>query len=144
MESDLDQILVGTSTHLQPKGDEHLFFGRRVVVVDGTGLSMPDTDENQKLWPQQSHQKVGCGFPQAALCACFCLHTGGLLSYELGNKKSNELPMLRKQWSTFNEGDIFLGDKDFCSYFDVSRLMCRNLKIVVWTVLLRWQDAYPL
>ena len=51
MESDLDQILVGTSTHLQPKGDEHLFFGRRVVVVDGTGLSMPDTDENQKLWP---------------------------------------------------------------------------------------------
>ena len=131
MESDLDQILVGTSTHLQPKGDEHLFFGRRVVVVDGTGLSMPDTNENQKLWPQQSHQKVGCGFPQAALCACFCLHTGGLLSYELGNKKSHELPMLRKQWSTFNEGDIFLGDKGFCSYFDVSKFKDRGVDSVI-------------
>jgi hypothetical protein len=131
MESGLDEILAGTSTHIQPKGDEDLFFGRRVVVVDGTGLSMPDTEENQKLWPQQSHQKDGCGFPQAALCACFCLHTGGLLSYELGNKKSHELPMLRKQWGTFNEGDIFLGDKGFCSYFDVSSFKDRGVDSVI-------------
>jgi len=87
--------------------------------VDGTGLSMPDTDANQQVWPQQQNQSPGCGFPQAALCACFCLQTGGLLSYELGNKKSHELPLLRKQWGTFHAGDVFLGDKGFCSFFDV-------------------------
>lgn len=94
--------------------------GRRVIVADGTGLSMPDTESNQTAWPQQRHQKLGCGFPQARLCACFDLQSGMLVSYELGNKKSSELPLLRKQWKHFKEGDIFLGDKGFCSYYDLS------------------------
>ena len=86
---------------LSSKGDSEVLNGRRVIVVDGTGLSMPDTQENQLVWPQQKTQKPGCGFPKVSLCACFNLQTGGLLSYELGNKKSSELPMLRKQWGTF-------------------------------------------
>ena len=80
-----------------------------MVVVDGTGVSMPDTVRNQEVWPQQKHQKPGCGFPQAAICACFCLQTGALLSYEIGNKKSSELPLLRKQIDTFKADDIALG-----------------------------------
>jgi len=92
---------------------------------------MPDTEENQEKWPQQKHQKPGCGFPQAAICACFNLHNGTLLSYEIGNKKSHELPMLRKQWSTFKVGDIFLGDKGFCSYFDVFSFQDRGVDSVI-------------
>lgn len=117
--NDLEAILQHTSDRLQASNDIVGLQGRRVVVVDGTGLSMPDTKENQQIWPQQKHQNSGCGFPQAALCACFNLQTGGILSHELGNKKSHELPMLRKQWDTFKPGDIFLGDKGFCSFFDV-------------------------
>ena len=94
--------------------------GRRVIVADGTGLSMPDTTTNQEVWPQQSHQKLGCGFPQARLCACFDLQTSILSSYELGNKKSSEIPLLRRQRRSFSKGDIFLGDKGFSSYFDFS------------------------
>ncbi|MBL4775080.1 MAG: transposase [Mariprofundus sp.] len=104
--------------------------GRRVIVVDGTGLSMPDTIENQEKWPQQKHQKPGCGFPQAALCACFNLSNGALLSYELGNKKSHELPMLRQQSDTFKKGDIFLGDKGFCSYYD--RPHSKTKALILW------------
>ncbi|MES1952145.1 transposase of ISPca12 [Salinisphaera sp. S4-8] len=51
---------------------------RRVIVVDGTGISMPDTPANQAQWPQSASQKPGCGFPQARICACFCLATGEL------------------------------------------------------------------
>ena len=40
---------------------------RRVIVVDGTGVSMPDTAENQEVWPQSATQKPGCGFPRARL-----------------------------------------------------------------------------
>ncbi|MEJ1464564.1 MAG: IS4 family transposase, partial [Candidatus Sedimenticola sp. (ex Thyasira tokunagai)] len=104
---------------------------RRVIVVDGTGVSMPDTPDNQEVWPQQSNQKTGCGFPQATICACFSLQTGALLSYEIGNKKSHELPMLRKQLDTFKPGDIFLGDKGFCSYFDVSSFKDRGVDSVI-------------
>lgn len=96
-QSSLEAILQKTSAQLQQKSATGRLNNRRVIVVDGTGLSMPDTADNQVTWPQQRHQKPGCGFPQAALSACFCLQTGALLSYELGNKKSHELPMLRKQ-----------------------------------------------
>ena len=104
--------------------------GRRVIVADGTGISMPDTNANQEVWPQQRHQKPGCGFPQARLCACFDLQTGVLSSYELGNKKSSEIPLLRKQWEHFNKGDIFLGDKGFSSYFDFSSFVDQGVDSV--------------
>lgn len=72
----LKQILNHTSVRVQKMVNTGRLNGRRVIVVDGTGVSMPDTVENQAVWPQQVSQKPGCGFPQAALCACFCLQTG--------------------------------------------------------------------
>jgi len=108
-----------------------LLKNRRVVVVDGTGLSMPDSPENQAVWPQSSTQKPGCGFPSARVCACFSLESGSLLSYAIGNKKSNELPLFRKQWQMFKVGDIFLGDKGFCSYFDMAKLQEQGVDSVL-------------
>ena len=104
---------------------------RRVLVVDGTGISMPDTLENQSAWPQPNSQKPGCGFPQARLCACFNLQTGLMHSYQLGNKKSAELPLFRQQWETFKTGDIVLGDKGFCSFYDMSKLSDRDVDTVI-------------
>ena len=129
--SSLAAILHDTATWLQARRPRERLNGRRVIVVDGTGVSMPDTAANQQVWPQPRSQQPGCGFPRAALCACFCLQTGGLLSYEVGNKKSHELPMLRKQWSTFRPGDIFLGDKGFCSYYDLFCLQERGADSVI-------------
>jgi len=127
----LESILKHTAQGIQSVANPEIMNGRRVIVVDGTGVSMPDTDENQEKWPQQKHQKPGCGFPQAAICACFNLHDGTLLSHEIGNKKSHELPMLRKQWGIFKPGDIFLGDKGFCSYFDQFSLKDRGVDSVI-------------
>jgi len=130
-QSSLESILKHTSQGIQAVADPDRLNGRRVIVVDGTGVSMPDTKENQQQWPQQKHQKPGCGFPQAAICACFNLHNGAILSYEVGNKKSHELPMLRKQWETFKEGDIFLGDKGFCSYYDQFSFKDRGVDSII-------------
>jgi hypothetical protein len=104
---------------------------RQVLVVDGTGISMPDTQQNQSVLPQQNSQKPGCGFPQARLCACFNLQTGLMHSYKLGNKKSAELPLFRQQWETFSTGDIILGDKGFCSFYDMSKLSDRGVDTVI-------------
>ena len=120
--SDMSKRRLGSASKLQ---------GRRVIVADGTGISMPDTKANQAVWPQTRAQKVGCGFPQARICACFDLASGMLNSYQIGNKKSHELPLLRKQWGEFDEGDIFLGDKMFCSYYDISRLTDQGIDSVV-------------
>jgi hypothetical protein len=127
----LKRILEQTQRHV-PKAHSALpLIGRRVVVADGTGISMPDTAVNQKVWPQAKSQKEGCGFPQARICALFDLNTGVALSYRMGNKKSHELPLLRDQMDTFVEGDVFLGDKGFISYFDMLNLKEKGVDSVV-------------
>ena len=127
----LENILSHTSNSLVSQGANNLWKNRRVIVADGTGVSMPDTMDNQSQWPQSSNQKPGCGFPQARICACFCLHSGALLSYQLGSTKNGELSLLRQQMDIFNPGDIFLGDKGFCSYYDVSMFQQRNVDSVI-------------
>jgi hypothetical protein len=118
----LCDILEHTADGLEEMPGTGLMNNRRVIVVDGTGISMPDTSANQALWPQSSTQKLGCGFPMARICACFSLKSGALLSYALGNKKNHEIPLFRRQWHTFKRGDIVLGDKAFCSYFAIANL----------------------
>ncbi|MBN4061528.1 transposase, partial [bacterium AH-315-G11] len=130
-EEELQSILRYTAKDARNAVDPKRLNGRRIIVTDGTSASMPDTDKNQEEWPQYSSQKPGCGFPNAAICACFNLHNGVLLSYELGNKKSHELPMLRKQWNTFKAGDVFLGDKGFCSYYDQSSFKDRGVDSII-------------
>lgn len=46
---------------------------RRVLVYDGSTVSMPDTAENQKEYPQPPQQRVGVGFPLARISAFFSL-----------------------------------------------------------------------
>lgn len=127
----LSDILAHTADRLELMPETGMLNNRRVVVVDGTGVSMPDTPENQEVWPQLSTQKSGCGFPTARICACFSLASGALLSYATGNKKNNELPLFRQQWHIFKQGDIFLGDKGFCSYFDIASLKKQNVDSVL-------------
>jgi len=127
----LSEIFAHTAVRLDRIPEAGLLNNRRVIVVDGTGVSMPDTPKNQEVWPQSSSQKSGCGFPTARVCACFSLESGALLSYAIGNKKNNELPLFRKQWKIFKLGDIFLGDKGFCSYFDIANLKKQGVDSVV-------------
>ena len=51
-----------------------LLGGRKVKVVDGTTASMPDTPENQAVYPQPPPQKPGLGFPLARLVAVLSLN----------------------------------------------------------------------
>src|SRR6266567_6311509 len=127
----LSDILAHTADRLELMPETGMLNNRRVIVVDGTGVSMSDTPQNQAVWPQLSTQKSGCGFPTARICACFSLASGALLSYAIGNKKNNELPLFRQQWKMFKEGDIFLGDKGFCSYFDIANLKKQCVDSVV-------------
>jgi hypothetical protein len=126
----LSDILEYTADRLEEIPEPGLMNNRRVIVVDGTGVSMPDTLENQDVWTQSATQKLGCGFPMARICACFSLKSGALLSYAIGNKKNHEIPLFRRQWNAFKRGDIILGDKAFCSYFDIANLKGQGVDCV--------------
>ena len=42
------------------------------MLVDGSTVSMPDTEENQKAFPQSQSQGIGLGFPVARVLAIIC------------------------------------------------------------------------
>lgn len=131
-EEELEKILDYTSEIDEDLIEEKsICLGRRVVVVDGTGLSMPDTKKNREKWDQEHQQKEGCGFPLMQVTACFSLKTGALLSRRQGKLYENEINHFRSMWDVFKKGDIMLGDKGFCAYHDMSMLQKREVDSVV-------------
>jgi hypothetical protein len=99
----------------------HRWHGLRVGVVDGTGLSMPDTFANQRLYPQPSAQKPGCGFPVIKLVALFSLATGAIHAFAKGGlRKDHERTLFHELWHVIVKGfQLLLGDRGFCAFADM-------------------------
>lgn len=104
-----------------------LWHGMRPKVIDGTALSLADTPENQRDYPQSRSQKPGCGFPLLRLVGVFSLATGVLLDYAVGNKHQQELSLLWRMFHQFRRGDLVLGDRGFGSYAILSLLRLRRV-----------------
>jgi hypothetical protein len=108
--------------------------GRRVLIGDGATISMPDTPENQAVYPQHTVQKPGLGFPLLRLVALFSLATGMLHEATVGpysGKESGEPALLREISGCFQEGDIFLADRYFCGWFLIALLQELGVDVVV-------------
>ena len=68
-------------------------------LLDGTTVSMPDTPENQALYPQPDTQKKGVGFPIARAVAVISCVTGAVLDLAIGpyaGKETGEHALLRE------------------------------------------------
>lgn len=121
-----------TSIELQRRTSvDQLWRGRAVKVIDGTGVSMPDTKQNQKAFPQHSNQKQGCGFPSAKLVGCFCLASGALLHWAEGTLRIHESRLFRTLFDFFRAGDIILADRGLCSYSDIAILLRAGIDTVM-------------
>lgn len=108
-----------------------LWHGRRVMAVDGTGLSMPDTPENQLAWPQPKRVKPGCGFPVMRVCALFSLATGALAGLAHGSLRVHERTLYRTLWRLLGKGDVLLGDRGFCAFADFYLLSIKGVDCVM-------------
>jgi hypothetical protein len=110
---------------------EQLLPGREVKIVDGTGISMPDTPDNQAAWPQPAGQKPGCGFPVLKLLGLFSL-AGGALSESVTDRENvHDARLFRQLWSRLKKGDVVLADRAFCSYAAMAALLLRGIDTVV-------------
>jgi hypothetical protein len=124
----LQQIGSGVAEQLERQvPNAQLWLGRRVKIVDGTTLSMPDTAANQSQWPQSSSQKPGCGFPLLKVVGLFCLHSGALLQVAHDNIHHHELILARRLWRWLQAGDILLADRGFGTFLDISQLLDRGV-----------------
>ena len=106
---------------------------RRVSVYDGSSVSMPDTVENQRAYPQPDTQKLGLGFPLARIAAVFSLACGAVLDVGIcryAGKGQSELGMLRTLWNLFRPGDVMLADRLMCTWTEMVMLKQRGVDCV--------------
>jgi hypothetical protein len=120
------QITINVGEGCEDKLDKRwLWHGRHVHLVDGTTVSMPDTPENQKAYPQNPQQQEGLGFPIARVVVLLSLASGMLTDMALGpyvGKETGESALLRSLLGRFKRGDILLADRYYCSYFMIALL----------------------
>jgi len=108
--------------------------GRSVKLVDGTGISMPDTPENQALYPQPSSQTQGVGFPLARLVGVICLSTGAVVDAAIGpfeGKGHSEHSLFRELMDAFSVGDVMLADALYCSYWLIATLQKAGVDVLM-------------
>lgn len=106
------------------------WYGRRVRLVDGTTVILPDTQANQAAYPQQNGQKPGLGFPICRIVGVTCLSSGAVLNAAMGDfkgKGSGEQALLRTLLDTFESGDVMLGDAFYGTYFLLAELQSRSV-----------------
>jgi hypothetical protein len=134
-ESALHRLMrhLGWKSH-QEAAEDWWWCGRQVKVVDGSTTLMPDTPANQRVYPQNPSQKPGLGFPIARFVVVFCLATGSVLDAAIGQyqgKQTGENALFRSLWErVLAAGDVVLGDRYYCSYFDIAMLKQREVDSV--------------
>lgn len=105
--------------------------GRAVSVLDGCGLSMPDSDENRARWPYAGNQRPGCGFPTAQLVGLFSLSTGQLVRFALDAWKAHEIPQARRLLEWIETGSVVLADRGFCGWGLIAQLQQKGVDVVM-------------
>lgn len=99
----------------------------RVVMVDGSAASMPDTPALQNAFGQPGNVKPGCGFPVMHLLALFD-HASGLLRDLLTHPgHTHDMAHACKLHPMLEPGDVLLGDRGFSSYAHIALLLQENL-----------------
>jgi hypothetical protein len=120
-----------------------LWHGRKVRVVDGSTVTMPDTAANQAAYPQQKSQKPGCGFPIARVLVIFSLSVGTVLEAAIGKykgKQTGENSLFRGLYGALAPGDVILADRYFSGWCDIALPWERGVDVVLRKHQLRRSD----
>ena len=124
-----------TAEELQASiADQWNWNGRSVFILDGSSVSMPDTPENQAMYPQPPQQAAGLGFPLARIAVLLSLATGAchdlaIAPYE--GKGTGETSLFRRMYDTLKPGDVVLADALFDDYFIACELRNRGIDLVI-------------
>jgi len=121
---------------------EWRWHGFRTLVVDGTTFSMPDTEENQKEYPQPSTQAEGLGFPILRAVALTSLVTGMVVALAMGpyaGKETGETALFRQLFTKLRRGDLILADRYYAGWFMLALL--RELGVEFMTRMHPLRDA---
>lgn len=113
--------------------EDWLWQGKHVMLVDGTTMTLPDTEENQQAFPQPTSQKPGLGFPMIRMVLLLSLATAAVTGMAYGpyaGKETGETALLRQLLDDVAAGTVLLADCYYCSYWMVAMARQRHLDVV--------------
>ena len=105
--------------------------GRRIVVMDGTSIRMPDSPENAAAYSYTPNQKPGCGFPLMQLLGLFDLATGAWLATIKSKVKAHDSRLAWRMLKHLRKGDILLADRAFCSSAFIAACQRKGVAVVM-------------
>lgn len=103
---------------------------RRILILDGTSVSLADTPANREVYPYAPAQKPGCGFPSMKVLAAGSLASGAIHRYQETHEHTHDHRMLMGNLDFFRLGDIALADRAFCSFVSMAALRLRGVDAV--------------
>jgi putative transposase len=109
-----------------------LWKGHHAKLVDGFTFTMPDTPDNQAAFPQNPAQDPGVGLPIARACTVVSLATACVCDLAIGpyeGKETGESALLRDMLDVFDEGDVVVFDRYYCSFMMLAILSRRGVPV---------------
>lgn len=105
--------------------------GRRVLVMDGTSIRMPDSKENAAVYAQAPQQKPGCGFPLMPLLGLFDLRDGAWIAAVKSKGRAHDALLSWRMLRHLREGDILIADRAFGSYAFIAACKARGVDVIM-------------
>jgi len=122
------QLVRDTSQQLCARVDPQYRFGpHRVLLIDSSTFSMPDTPELQGHFGQPGMQKAGCGFPVAHWLVLFNARTGLAIDTLTAPLRTHEASLVGEIQQQTQPQDLVLGDDSFGTYAHLSLLRERQM-----------------
>ena len=129
----LRRLVVESAQHVEREANASwLWKGLHPKRVDGFTFTMPDTPANQEAFPQAAAQTPGVGFPIARCCAVVSLASVCVCDLAVGpyeGKQTGELALLRDLLNAFDENDVVVFERYYCSYMMLAMLMLRGVHV---------------
>jgi len=98
------------------RDEDYLWHGHRVLLMDSTSFSMPDTPELKAYFGQPGQQKPGCGFPVAHALMLFNARTGLAVDVITAPLRTHEMSIVAGSHQHLRASDLCVGDDSFGTY----------------------------
>jgi len=121
---------------------EGLWCGHRTAIIDGTGVSTPDTPELRAAFGVSSNCKDGAGLPLIHTLTIFDAHDGLLLDLHTSRAHTHDLRHAHDLHPALTPGDVLVGDRGFASYIHLHRLTTLKCHGVM-RISASWKIPFP-
>lgn len=111
---------------LRMPGDDAAWKGHRVALIDGSGVSTPDTPQLRQRMGMAGGVGEGCGLPCPKVLTVFRAYDGALCDMHIAPACTGDLRYARDLHPALAPGDVLVGDRGFCSYIHLAELTARG------------------